>query len=100
MAFAFGLVAFFADIGLPAMWTTLQDISGKHQAQLFGWSNMWGNFGAGLQPILFTAVLSAFDTNHDFQEGIYLCALAFTVSGLAALFVNAEKPVLLKTDAV
>jgi uncharacterized membrane protein len=61
---------------------------------------MWGNFGAGLQPILFTAVLSAFDTNHDFQEGIYLCALAFTVSGLAALFVNAEKPVLLKTDAV
>jgi MFS family permease len=100
MAFAFGLVAFFADIGLPAMWTTLQDISGKHQAQLFGWSNMWGNFGAGLQPILFTAVLSAYDTNHDFQEGIYLCALAFTISGLAALFVNAEKPVLLKTDAV
>ena len=96
MAFAFGLVAFFADIGLPAMWTTLQDISGKHQAQLFGWANMWGNFGAGLQPILFTAVLAAYDTNHDFHEGIYLCALAFILAGLAALFVNAEKPVTLE----
>jgi MFS family permease len=93
MAFAFGLVAFFADIGLPAMWTTMQDISGKHQAQLFGWSNMWGNFGAGIQPVLFTAVLAAYDTNHDFHEGVYLCAIAFTLAGLFALFVNAEKPV-------
>ena len=93
MAFAFGLVAFFADIGLPAMWTTMQDISGKHQAQLFGWSNMWGNFGAGIQPVLFTAVLAAYDTNHDFHEGVYLCAIAFALAGLFALFVNAEKPV-------
>jgi hypothetical protein len=28
MAIMFGLVAFFADIGLPAMWTLMQDISG------------------------------------------------------------------------
>lgn len=93
MAFAFGLVAFFADIGLPAMWTTMQDISGKYQAQLFGWSNMWGNFGAGIQPVLFTAVLAAYDTNNDFHEGVWLCAAAFALAGVFALFVNAEKPV-------
>jgi MFS family permease len=96
MALSFGLVAFFADIGQPAMWTAMQDISGKHQAQLFGWANMWGNFGAGLQPLLFTAVLAACDTNHDFHEGIYLCALAFILAGLFALFVNAEKPVIIE----
>lgn len=93
MAIAFGLVAFFADIGLPAMWTTMQDISGKHQAQLFGWSNMWGNFGAAIQPVLFTAVLASFDTDHNFHEGVWLCAIAFATAGLVALGVNAEEPV-------
>jgi MFS family permease len=75
------LVTFFADIGLPAMWTLMQDISGKHQAQLFGWGNMWGNFGAAIMPMLFTAVLKAFDTNHDFHEGVWLCAGAFVLAG-------------------
>ncbi len=93
MAVAFGLVAFFSDIGLPAMWTTMQDISGKHQAQLFGWANMWGNFGAAIQPKLLTAVLIAYDINHDFHEGIWLHVAAFSVAGILALFVNAEKPV-------
>jgi hypothetical protein len=41
----------------------MQDISGKHQAQLFGWGNMWGNFGAAILPMMFTAVLKSFDTN-------------------------------------
>lgn len=93
MAAAFGLVAFFADIGLPALWTTMQDISGRHQAQLFGWGNMWGNIGAGLMPLLFTAALRAYDTNHDYHEGVWLCAVAFVFAGLFALGVNAEKPV-------
>jgi MFS family permease len=93
MAVTFGLVTFFADFGLPAMWTTMQDISGKHQAQLFGWSNMWGNFGAALLPIMFTKVLLLYDTNHDYHEGVWLCAAAFVLAGLFALFVNAEKPV-------
>jgi len=93
MAIAFGLVAFFADIGLPAMWTFMQDISGKHQAQLFGWGNMWGNFGAAIMPVLFTAVLKSYDTNNDYHEGVWLCAGAFVLAGVFALFVNAEKPV-------
>jgi ACS family glucarate transporter-like MFS transporter len=86
-------VAFFGDFGLPAMWTTMQDISGKYQAQLFGWGNMWGNFGAAIMPMLFTAVLERFDTNHDYHEGVWLCAGAFVLAGVFALFVNAEKPV-------
>ena len=66
-------------------------ISGKHQAQLFGWGNMWGNIGAGLMPLLFTAVLRAYDSNHDYHEGVWLCAIAFVIAGLFALGVNAEK---------
>jgi nitrate/nitrite transporter NarK len=98
MAVAFGMVAFFADIGLPAMWTTMQDISGKHQAQLFGWSNMWGNFGAAILPLLFTKTLKLYDTNNDYHEGVWLCAVAFVLAGVAALFVNAEKVVIQAED--
>jgi hypothetical protein len=43
--------------------------------------------------VLFTAVLAAYDTNNDFHEGVWLCAAAFALAGLFALFVNAEKPV-------
>lgn len=89
----FGLATFFADIGLPAVWTTMQDISGRQQAQFFGWCNMWGNFGAALMPLLFTGVLTAFDTNHDYHEGVWLCAFAFVLAGLFAIGLNAEKPV-------
>ncbi len=94
MAAAFGLVAFFGDIGLPAMWTTMQDISGRYQAQFFGWSNMWGNFGAAIMPILFTWVSKSYDTNHDYHEGVWMCAAAFVLAGVFALFVDAEKPVI------
>lgn len=94
MAAAFGLVAFFGDIGLPAMWTTMQDISGKYQAQLFGWSNMWGNLGAAIMPMLFSVVRENFDTNQDYHEGVWMCAGAFVLAGVFALFVNAEKPVI------
>ncbi len=90
---AFGLVTFFVDFGLPAMWTMMQDISGRHQAQLFGWGNMWGNFGAALMPVLFTLVLRSYDTNHDFHEGVWLCAGALVAAGVLALFVNSEEPV-------
>ncbi len=93
MAIAFGLVTFFADFGLPAMWTTMQDISGKHQAQLFGWGNMWGNFGAAILPLLLATVLHRFDANHDFHEGVWLCAIAFVLAGVLSLGINAEKPV-------
>lgn len=93
MLFAFGAVIFFADIGLPAMWTTMQDISGKCQAQIFGWSNMWGNFGAAIQPVLFVMVLKSFDADKNYSEGVIFCALAFVLAGVFALFVNAEKPV-------
>jgi MFS family permease len=90
----FGLVAFWADLALPATWATMQDISGRYQAQLFGWSNMWGNFGAAFQPVMFAAVLSAFDVNHDSKEGILFCALSFCLAGFVALGIDGRKVVI------
>jgi hypothetical protein len=55
---------------------------------------MWGNIGAGLMVLMFRKVLNLYDTNHDFHEGVWLCAGAFVLAGVFALFVNAEKPVI------
>ena len=39
-------------------------------------------------------MLKSYDTNHDFHEGVWMCATAFVLAGVFALFVNAEKPVI------
>jgi len=90
---AFGLLAMFVDMGLPAMWGLMQDISGRHQAQLFGWANMWGDFGAGLQPIVVGWLLTRFDHEHNFQPALTFCAAALVLSIVLAFGVNADKPV-------
>jgi len=93
MAVAFGAVAFFADFALPATWATMQDISGKHQAQLFGWANMWGNFGAALQPAMLAWIAFHFDANHDYREAIWFSAGVFALAGIVALGLDAKRPV-------
>lgn len=93
MALAFGALAMFVDMGMPAMWALMQDISGRHQAQLFGWANMWGNFGAGLQPMIVGYILIHYDKNNDYQEGLLFCAGALIASIVIAFFINADEPV-------
>ena len=90
---AFGLLAMFVDMGLPAMWGLMQDISGRHQAQLFGWANMWGNFGAGLQPIVVGWLLHRYDTGHNYQPALVFCAAALVISIFLGFGVNADEPV-------
>ena len=48
---------------------------------------------------LFTAVLARYDSNRDFNEGVWLCAVAFVLAGVFALFVDARKPVLKEAEA-
>ncbi len=93
VAVAFGLVAFFTDMGLPATWACMQDIGGRHTAPIFGWANMWGNFGAALQPMLMAHVLATFDTQHDWRAGLMFSCAAFVFAGCLAFGINAAKPV-------
>lgn len=93
VAVAFGALAMFVDMGMPAMWALMQDISGRHQAQLFGWGNMWGNFGAALQPVLVGWIITRFDQNHDYREAMLFCAGALVVSVFLAFGIDADKPV-------
>ena len=93
VAACLGLMVFSTDFGLPAVWAWAQDVGGKSVAPIFGWANMWGNFGAALQPMIAAYILSQFDTNHDQKEVFMACAVAFTLAGVLSFGINASKPV-------
>jgi nitrate/nitrite transporter NarK len=82
--------AFFCDLGIPAVWAFQQDIGGKHTGSVLGWGNMWGNFGAAVGPYLIAWI------SHDGENwnGVFItCAVAFVLSGLVALGVDASRKV-------
>ena len=87
-----GLATFATDSGVPAMWTYSQDVGGRRIASVLAWANMWGNFGAALQPRIFGWVLKTYDVNHDYAEGFLLSGAAFVVAGLLAVGINAARP--------
>lgn len=99
MALAFGALAMFVDMGMPAMWAVIQDISGKHQAQLFGWGNMWGNFGAAIQPVLVGWISARYDTNHDYREAMLFCAGSLMLSIVLAFGIDARQPVVTEAQS-
>ena len=94
LAVYLGLMTFSSDAGLPAVWAWSQDVGGRQVAPILGWANMWGNFGAALQPRLILLVTNdRFDTNGDYHEAFYLSAGAFALAGLLSFGINAAKPV-------
>lgn len=90
---ALGLVAFFTDAGLPAVWAAMQDLGGRYTAPVFGWANMWGNIGAALSPVVIAWINRRLDHDGDWNEALYFCALAYVISGLLCLGIQAHRPV-------
>ena len=93
LALCLGLMVFSADSALPAVWAWAQDVGGRNVAPIFGWANMWGNFGAALQANLAGWVLATFDKNGDQKELFIACAIAFTLAGVLSFGINAEQQV-------
>jgi MFS family permease len=93
LAICLGLMVFSTDSSLPAVWAWAQDVGGRNVAPIFGWANMWGNFGAALQANLAGWVLTTFDTNGDQKELFLACAIAFTLAGFLSFGINAARTV-------
>jgi sugar phosphate permease len=94
---AFAAATFFNDLGLPGIWAFAQDVGGRNVGAVLGWGNMFGNLGAAAAaPLYFRAdeFFRGVDgplTNHD---GTVIAAMiGFFVSGVAALGINAAKPI-------
>ena len=90
---AAAVVAFATDMSVPVIWAYMQDVGGKNTAAVFGWGNMWGNFGAGTMASLVPFVLERWDHNGDWHEAFYVFAGAFMIAGLAALGINAKRKI-------
>jgi ACS family glucarate transporter-like MFS transporter len=90
---AASVVAFATDMSVPAIWAYMQDVGGKNTAAVFGWGNMWGNFGAATTPILVPLVLENWDLNGDWHEAFYLFAAGYLVAGICALGINADRKI-------
>ncbi len=85
---ALSVMALSLDLGVPSIWAFAQDIGGRNVGSAVGWGNMWGNFGAAVSPVLLTAVERA----AGWPAAFVTCAAAFLVSGVAALFLDADRP--------
>ncbi len=96
--FAFSIVAFSTDMGTGAMWAFMQDVGGKYTASVLGWGNMWGNLGAAVATPVLIYIVGEGPTQ-NWNAAFMTCAGAFGIAGLAALGMNASKPIIPDDDA-
>lgn len=87
------IVSMMTDVGNPSIWAFMQDVGGKNTGAMFGWANMWGNFGASVSSKI-VPMLLAYGANAGSGQGLVFltCATAFFVAGTAALGMDATKP--------
>jgi sugar phosphate permease len=81
------------DLGVPAVWAYAQDVGGKYTASILGWANMWGNLGAAAAPLIYNAVLGETPTVGQWNTMFAVCGIAFVLSGLCGLVLDATKPI-------
>ncbi|HWY86573.1 MAG TPA: MFS transporter [Gemmataceae bacterium] len=84
------MVALGTDLGTPAIWAYSVDVGGKHVGSVLGWSNMFGNIGAALSPIILNMIIGP---DMNYPRMFMVCASAFVLAGMLALFIDATKPV-------
>ncbi len=99
---AFAAVAVCTDAGTASVWAFNQDVGGRYVASVLGWANMWGNLGAAVLPPLFVWILhhgfpgfggAAGQGTLHWNAGFVTCSLAFLLAGLAALGIDASRPI-------
>lgn len=89
------VVSLMTDVGNPSIWAFVQDVGGRNTGAIFGWANMWGNFGAATSAKMVPWLLAAGSSAGSGQQMIFVtCASAFFVAGLVALGMNATRPLL------
>lgn len=87
------VVGFATDLGVPACWAYGQDVGGHHVGSVVGWSNMWGNFGAAVSPVVLGGVVALYAIPSDGWHAAFLgCAILNVFAAIAAIGVNATHP--------
>jgi ACS family glucarate transporter-like MFS transporter len=90
-ALCLAVVGLATDLGTPACWAFGQDVGGRFVASAVGWANMWGNFGAALSPAFF-GLFARPNQPSDWNTAFVTCAAVNAVAAVAALGMNASRP--------
>jgi MFS family permease len=75
------------DLTVAPCWAFSQDTGGRNTGSVLGWSNMWGNLGSAVSPLVLTAI-KAFA---GWSAVFVLCAVCFSLAGLSALLLDAGR---------
>ncbi len=87
------IVSMMTDVGNPSIWGFMQDVGGRNTGSIFGWGNMWGNFGAAISAKVVPLLMVQGSQSGGGQSLVFItCAGAFFVAALAALGMDATKP--------
>lgn len=86
------VVGLATDLGTPAVWAFGQDVGGRFVGSAVGWANMWGNFGVAVSPAFFGWIVGASTSGTDWSLAFQACAAVNLLAAVAALGVNASKP--------
>src|SRR3954453_1590256 len=87
------LVSLANDLGLPAIWAFSIDVGRRDVGLVLGWSNMFGNLGAGLSPIALGWIQRQYPGSEGWNVVFFTCAAVFAVIGVAAFWIDATDPV-------
>jgi len=88
-----GIVSMMTDVANPPVWAFMQDVGGRSTGTVYGWANMWGNLGAAVSAVMVPWLVK--QGAGDGQASVFLaCAAAFLVAALAALGMDATRPIL------
>jgi sugar phosphate permease len=92
--FLLGAVAFFSDLGVPAIWAFNMDVAGRNVGFILGWGNMWGNLGAAVSPLVLNEIVMYLRADGASFEAAWdavflICGIVFFLVGIACLGINA-----------
>ncbi|MEQ9410856.1 MAG: MFS transporter [Fuerstiella sp.] len=87
------VVSMMTDVANPSIWGFMQDVGGRNTGAVFGWANMWGNFGASASAIMVPKLLEYGKQDGSGQQMVFMaCAGAFFIASLASLGMDATRP--------
>jgi nitrate/nitrite transporter NarK len=88
------VVSLMTDIANPSTWAFMQDVGGRNTAAVFGWANMWGNFGAAFSAALVPRLMTWGETSGHGQDFVFIvCGGSFFVASILTLGMNATRPI-------
>ncbi|QDV83107.1 MFS transporter [Stieleria magnilauensis] len=88
------MVSLMTDIGNPTVWAFMQDVGGRNTAAVFGWGNMWGNFGAAASSIVVPRLMTLGEASGSGETYVFVtCAGMYFLAAIAVLGTDATRQV-------